>query len=292
MAYPSINGPYGLLPQNLIGGQVFSGSTRMIPIASGYNASLYYGDPVKFTTTGTIITSGLVYNSAATEVGGTLGIFLGCEYTPGSTATVVGSGPLYGKNRYQYWAASTVANDAVAYVCDDYDTVFKVAVGANPGSAAAVLTLNAYANPLMVGTNFTTISTALQNTGVQSNLSGNSNVVAVAGASSARVITTTPFRCVGLVPDTVVALSAPATCSTTAMVLATANPFILPGMIVTSGAVSVPANTYVTAVSGTSVTLSASVTAATAVNFNFVGYPEVLLKWNFGYHAYTNPVAI
>ena len=76
------------------------------------------------------------------------------------------------------------------------------------------------------------------------------------------------------------------------MVLSSANPFILPGMIVTSGAVSVPANTYVTAVSGTSVTLSASVTAATAVNFNFVGYPEVLLKWNQGYHAYQVPVAI
>lgn len=292
MAYPSISGPYGLLPQNLIGGQSYAGSTRMIPIASGYGTSLYFGDPVKFTSTGTLITSGLAYNAAAAETGGTLGIFVGCEYTPGSTATVLGSGPLYGKNRYQYWAASTVAADAVAYVVDDYDVIFKAAVGANPGGATAVLTLNGYANPLMVGTNFTSIATTVNNTGVQSNLSGNSNVLVVAGASSARLTTTAPFRCVGLVPDTAVALSAPATCSTTAMVLSSANPFILPGMIVTSGAVSVPANTYVTAVSGTSVTLSASVTAATAVNFNFVGYPEVLLKWNQGYHAYQVPVAI
>lgn len=292
MPYPTISGPYGLLPQNLIGGQVFSGSTRMIPIASGYNVSLYFGDPVKFTTTGTLITSGLAYNSAATEVGGTLGIFLGCEYTPGSTATVVGSGPLYGKNRYQSWAASTVAIDAVAYVCDDYDTVFKAAVAANPGAGTAVLTLNAYANPLMVGSNFTTVLTTVNNTGVQSNLAGNSNVVAFSGASSARVITTTPYRCVGLVPDTVVALSAVATTATsTTMTLAAANALILPGMIVTGS--GIPANTYIATVSGTTVTLSAAATSSlTAATFNFTGYPEVLLKWNFGYHAYTNPVAI
>jgi hypothetical protein len=35
MAYPTVNGPNGLLPANLIGGRVFAGSTRMIPIASG-----------------------------------------------------------------------------------------------------------------------------------------------------------------------------------------------------------------------------------------------------------------
>lgn len=292
MAYPSISGPYGLLPRNLIGGQGYAGSTRMIPIASGYGTSLYYGDPVKFTNNGTLITSGLVYSSAAAETGGTLGIFVGCEYTPGSTATVTGSGPLYGKIRYQSWAASTVAADAVAYVVDDYDVIFKAAVVANPGAASAVLTLNGYANPLMVGTNFTSISTALQNTGVQSNLAGNSNVAVCAGASSARVTTTAPYRCVGLVPDTVVALSAIAsTATSTAMTLSSASAFILPGMIVTGS--GIPANTYITAVSGTSVTLSAAATSSlTNASFNFVGYPEVLLKWNFGYHAYQVAVAI
>ena len=292
MAYPTLSGPYGLLPQNLVGGQSFAGSTRMIPIASGYGTSLYYGDPVKFTSTGTLITSGLAYNAAAAETGGTLGIFLGVEYTPGSTATIVASGPLYGKMRFQSWAASTVAIDAVAYVCDDYDVIFKAAVAANPGAGTAVLTLNGYANPLMLGTNFTSIATTVQNTGVQSNLAGNSNVVVCSGASSARVTTTAPYRCVGLVQETVVALSATATTATsTAMTLASANSFILPGMIVTGS--GIPANTYVTAVSGTAVTLSAAATSSlTAANFNFVGYPEVLLKWNFGYHAYQAAVAI
>ena len=32
MAYPTVDAPYGYKPINLIGGQVFSGSTRMYPI--------------------------------------------------------------------------------------------------------------------------------------------------------------------------------------------------------------------------------------------------------------------
>jgi hypothetical protein len=33
MAYPIIDAPYGVKPVNLIGGQVFAGSTRNLPIA-------------------------------------------------------------------------------------------------------------------------------------------------------------------------------------------------------------------------------------------------------------------
>jgi hypothetical protein len=256
---------------------------------------LYYGDPVKFTTTGTLITSGLAYKQGTTvETGGTLGIFLGCEYTPGSTTTIQGTGPLYGKNRYQYWAASTTAIDAVAYVCDDYDVIMKAAVVAN--GSTQVLTLNAYANPLMIGTNFSSFSTSVQNTGVAGNLSGNSNVAVCAGSSSARVTTATPFRCVGLVQETVVALSASGTSSSAnpaVITLAGANSLILPGMIVTGPGIT-NTTTFVASVSGTTVTLNTTVNAAqsTAVNFNFVGYPEVLLKWNFGYHAYQVAAAI
>ena len=32
MAYPVVDAPYGLKPINLIGGQVFAGSTRELPI--------------------------------------------------------------------------------------------------------------------------------------------------------------------------------------------------------------------------------------------------------------------
>jgi hypothetical protein len=34
MAYPTVSKPYGLQPINLIGGQVYAGSTRLFRIAS------------------------------------------------------------------------------------------------------------------------------------------------------------------------------------------------------------------------------------------------------------------
>ena len=47
MAYPTVSAPYGLKPVNLIGGQVFAGSTREIPIQYGSSVSIYYGDFVR-----------------------------------------------------------------------------------------------------------------------------------------------------------------------------------------------------------------------------------------------------
>ena len=287
MAYPSVERPYGLIPTNLIGGRVFAGSTRMIPIASGYTTGvsgggLFSGDPVKFTNTGTLITSGLAYNSAATETGGTLGIFLGCEYTPAG-------GPLYGKQRYQYWGNGTVASDAVAYVLDDPYAVFKAAVI----SYASGSTITAGAvSALSLGTNVTSMATNTANTGVAANLSGNSNVGVMGGSGNARLLTTTPFRIVGLVADTQIVTQSTGTTSSgsTAVTLAAANSDVRTGMLVTGTGIA--ANTVVAAVSGTSVTLSANATASGTVTLTFNGYPEVLLKWNPGYHAYDNAVAI
>jgi hypothetical protein len=290
MAYPTINGPYGLLPQNLIGGQVFAGSTRMIPIASGYATSLYYGDPVKFTSDGTLITSGLAYNSAASETGGTLGIFLGCEYTPGSTATVTGSGPLYGKQRFQYWAASTTAIDAVAYVLDDYDVIMKSAMIAYNASSTPVI---GAAPALALGTNLTSMATATANTGSASNTFGNSNVGLMLASGNTRRTATSPFRIVGFVPETQLVTTSVGSASSgsTAVTLTASNTQILTGMLVTGTGIA--AGTVVAAVSGTSVTLSANTSAAiSAGTLTFNGYQEVLVKWNFGYHAYQNAVAI
>lgn len=281
MAYPVIAGPYGLRPVNEIGGLPYAGSTRMVPIASGYTTGvsgggLFYGDPVKLTTTGTLIKSSLAYNSAAAETGGTYGIFLGCEYTPSG-------GPLYGKQRYGYWANGTVASDAVAYVCDDPNVVLKAAV---IGYSTSASTSIGYINPLFFGTNCSIQNPDGVNTGTLGNLVGNSNVGLSFGASGARVTSTAPFRVVQLVPDTVVTLAVTATTAgTTAMSLANTNSSILAGMIVTGS--GIPANTYVQSVSGTSVTLSAAATSSlTGATFTFTGYTEALVKWNFGYHAY------
>lgn len=283
MAYPTVNGPYGLLPANLIGGRVFAGSTRMIPIASGYATSLYFGDPVKFTSDGTLITSGLAYNSAAAETGGTLGVFLGCEYTSSG-------GPIYGKNRYQYWAGGTVAADAVAYICDDPGVVMKAAMIAYNASGTPVI---GCAPAAALGTNLTPMATATANTGsTSSNLVGDSSVGLMLASGNVRRTATAPFRIVGLVPETqlLVTATGTTTSASTAVTLAAANSSIKTGMLVTGTGVA--AGTYVAAVSGTSVTLSANATASGTVTLTFNGYQEVLVKWNAGYHAYEVAVAI
>lgn len=282
MAYPTVNGPYGLIPTNLIGGQVFAGSTRMIPIASGYGTTLNFGDPVKFTSDGTLITSGLAYNTAAAETGGTLGVFLGCEYTPAG-------GPLYGKQRYQKWAASTVASDAVAYVLDDPDVVLKAAMIAYNASGTPVI---GCAPAAALGTNLTSMATATANDGTGANVNGNSNVGLMLASGNVRRTATAPFRIVQMVPETqlLVTASATTTNASTAVTLAAADSSIKTGMLVTGTGIA--AGTYVAAVSGTSVTLSANATASGTATLTFNGYQEVLVKWNAGYHAYDVAVAI
>ena len=99
MAYPTVSAPYGLIPINLIGGRVFAGATRQIPIASGEGTSIFYGDVVAFNTDGNLTRD--VSTNAATPVG----VFLGCSYTD----------PTFGKVFRQYYPASTVASDTVGY---------------------------------------------------------------------------------------------------------------------------------------------------------------------------------
>lgn len=284
MAYPTVNGPYGLLPTNLTGGQVFAGSTRMIPIASGYSENLYYGDPVKFTSDGTLIVSGLAYNSGAAEVGGTLGIFLGCQYS-------TSGGPIYGRNYFQYWKTDTVASDAVAFVCDDPDVIFKAAMIAYDTGGDPVM---GTAPAAALGTNLTSMAALTANDGTGGNVNGNSNVGLMLASGNVRRTATAPFRIVQMVPETRLLVTQTATTgnASTAVTLSAANTSIKTGMLVTG--LNVAAGTYVAAVSGTSVTLSAATnaTAGETGTLTFDGYQEVLVRWNFGYHAYQNAVAI
>ena len=60
--YPTVAAPYGLKPINLIGGQVFAGATRQLPIATSsvnYNTAIFNGDVVQLASSGTIIVSTL-----------------------------------------------------------------------------------------------------------------------------------------------------------------------------------------------------------------------------------------
>ena len=114
MAYPVVSAPYGLKPINLIGGQVFAGSTREYNIPYGYATNIFYGDFVGLTR-GEIARLSVSTGTAGNQTG----IFLGCSFTNPTTKQ---------KQFSQYWPASTLAGDAVAIVCDDPDTVFKAVV--------------------------------------------------------------------------------------------------------------------------------------------------------------------
>jgi hypothetical protein len=172
MAYPTVSAPYGLKPINLIGGQVYAGSTRLMSIASGYNTSIYYGDVVKRVANGTVEKD--VGTTTATPVG----IFLGCTFTNPVTKQ---------KQFAQYWPAGTVASDAQAYVVDDPDVLFKVA-------SVSTGTTVAFYGPDVVGAN----AALVQNTG--SNTTGDSTI-AIDGSSIATTASL-PIRIVDLVPDT------------------------------------------------------------------------------------------
>lgn len=115
--------PYGLRPVNLIGGQPFAGSTRMLPIVSGYATSIFYGDVVKLANTG------YIQKDTGTTALTPVGVFLGCQYIDST----------YGFTTRQMWTASTVPAGAVAayaFVCDDPDTIFQIQATAAVTQAA------------------------------------------------------------------------------------------------------------------------------------------------------------
>ena len=134
MAYTTVSGPYGLIPINLIGGQVFASATRSIPITSGSATDIFFGDVVKLNSSGTL--SKDVGTNAATPVG----VFLGCSYTD----------PTFGKTFRQYYPANTVASDIVAFVQDDPDCLYKVAVVSSGTTIGTVTRANVGENAVLV----------------------------------------------------------------------------------------------------------------------------------------------
>jgi hypothetical protein len=269
MAYPVVSAPYGLKPINLIGGQVFAGSTREYPIPYGYSTSIFYGDIVG-------LSRGNVQRlSVSTGTLGTVtGVFLGCSYTNPTTKQ---------KQFAQYWPASTAAGDAVAIVTDDPDTVFKAVVC----SATTVVAGGARA---MIGQNLAMINnTGNVNTGDSAN-------ALLAPSDTPATTDALPIRVLGLVPDTVVTLgSATYTSISTATVTCSALPFALPvgtdvGSLAANGQYIASGSFVDTAASAgaTSFILNqAPVTAfASSSTLVFAQYPELLVKLNFGQHQY------
>ena len=174
MAYPTVSAPYGLKPVNLIGGQVFAGATRLMEIASGYATNIFYGDLVKRVSTGTIELDG------GTATATPCGVFLGVQFTNGSTGQV---------QQQQFYPASQSIKSGTkifAVVADDPDTLFQVAVV----SGTTVIT----------GVGITAIgnnTTLAQNAG--SATTGNSAVAVTATTATTGSL---PIRIIDVVRDT------------------------------------------------------------------------------------------
>ena len=213
MAYPTISKPYGLKPINLIGGQVFAGATRQIAITTSgvnYATAIFYGDVVQLASSGTVVISTL--DTDTSPVAGVIGVFLGCSFTNPVTKQ---------KTFSQYWPGyASGVTDAVAYVCDDPDALFKVvSVGGTADGSGLVV---APVQQAALGTN----AVLVLNSG--STNTGDSAI----GIYSAGTTTSLPMRIVDLVPDTA---------------------YISSGNLV---------------------------------------FPEVIVKFNFGYHSYYNATGV
>jgi len=170
MAYPVVSGPYGLIPINLIGGQVFASATRSIPITSNSATSIFFGDVVKLNSSGTLDKD--VGTSSATPVG----VFLGCSYTD----------PTFGKTFRQFYAANTVASDIVAFVQDDPDALYKVAVVSSGTTIGTVTRANVGENAVLV-----------QNAGNTTNGDSRVAISATTGTTS-----TFPIRIIDVIAET------------------------------------------------------------------------------------------
>jgi len=177
MAYPTVSAPYGLKPVNLIGGQVFAGSTRLMQIASGYATDIFYGDLVKRVAAGTI------EKDAGTATATPCGIFLGVQFTNGSTGQV---------QQQQFYPASQAIKSGTqifAVVADDPDTLFQVSVVSSGTTISGV-------GITSIGNN----AELVQNAG--STTTGNSAVAILAATATTNTL---PIRIIDVVRDTATA---------------------------------------------------------------------------------------
>lgn len=125
MAYPTVSAPYGLDPVNSLDGKPYAGAIRQIPVAAGFGTAIFNGDTVQIDSTGYLI------KSTSTNAGTIVGVCMGGQYVNSNGQTVQG--------QYIPALASTSAAPAYAYVVDDQQALFKVAVltsGTTMGTAS------------------------------------------------------------------------------------------------------------------------------------------------------------
>lgn len=180
MAYPTVSAPYGLDAINRVDFMPYAGATRQLPIASTYNTAIYNGDIV-MVKGGSIIKSNVTVDSTTDNTANlTYGVFMGTQYVNSQGQTV----------QAQYYPGNASATSAIAYVVDDSQAAFKVAV---TFSGNATITT---ANASVVGTNLQ----IRQGTG--SATTGNSGLSVVAPVSGTGNAATLPVRVVAVIPET------------------------------------------------------------------------------------------
>ncbi len=174
MAYPTVSAPYGLEPINLLGGQVYAGQTRQLPIGQNETTAIFFGDVV------TLNSAGNITKVTTTATATTIGVFLGVTYVDPNT-----SQPVF----KQYYPGAVNVAGMKAYVQDDPDQLYKVAV------VSADTTIG-FLTQAAVGKN----TSLVQNAG--NTLNGDSRIAVL---NTTDTETTLPMRVVDVVPETAVA---------------------------------------------------------------------------------------
>jgi len=176
MAYPTVSAPYGLKPINSIDGKPYAGAFRQIPVAASFGTAIFFGDTVQINADGYLI------KSTSTNAGTIVGVCVGGSYVNSSGQPVEG--------QFIPASISTATNLAYAYVVDDQQALFKVAVvtsGTTMGTAARA----------DVGSNVALVLNAGNTT------TGNSAfAVTLTGAGTTATI---PIRVIDVVPETATA---------------------------------------------------------------------------------------
>ena len=271
MTYPTVSAPYGAKPVNLIGGQVFAGSTRNLPIQYNYPTAIYYGDLVTLTAGYTTLVAYPVTTTTQT-----VGVFLGCYYTNPTTKQRLFS---------QYYPGNVTAGDITAIIGDDPDQVMRMAVTTTAGGVVI-----GSASSILVGANMA------GGTQTGSASTGNSSLSVLGASANA---SGGGFRVLNLVPDTQESYSstyvsggAPAATSVvvSGLPVGTFLPIgtdvfnVVGGQLQFTGATLSAASTVSTTGNTTlTVTTIATQVAGTVA---LVVTPEVLVKFNFGAHRY------
>ena len=172
MAYPTVSAPYGLKPINRVDGMPYAGAIRQIPIAAGYATAILNGATVK-------LSGGYLVADTSTNAATPCGVLVGCQYVNSSGQTVQG--------QYYPAALSTSTNPAYAYVVDDPNALFKVAVV----SSGTTIT---YTDRTVVGSNLPMV----QNGGSTTTGDSTIGVTTTGGGTTATI----PLRVIDVVPDT------------------------------------------------------------------------------------------